>query len=353
MPVPNQIPRRPHAPFDTRQSPYRRVAVVVLTLLMTVFVARPAAADDAWLMFEGKDGGPGAGKRIVLVSGDEEYRSEEALPQLAKILSQRHGFHCTVLFAIDPESGEIDPGNVSNIPGLEALQSADLMIIATRFRNLADEQMRHVVEYVESGKPVIGMRTATHAFNIPAGAKFGRYGWKSKAEGYEGGFGRQVLGETWIAHHGKHKFESTRGMIADPEHPIARGIDDGDIWGTTDVYQIRLPLPGDSHTVVRGAVLDGMDPDDSPVTDGRNEPMMPIAWTRTYEGGRVFTTTMGAATDLLSEGVRRMLVNATYWCLGMESEIDAGSDVSLVGDFEPTAYGFGDFVPGRKPADYR
>lgn len=353
MLVANLARRRLHAPFGPRRSPFRHVAAVGLTLVMTVFVGRPGAADDVGLVFEGEQGGPGAGKRIVLVSGDEEYRSEEALPQLAKILSQRHGFHCTVLFAIDPESGEIDPENVSNIPGLESLQSADLMIIATRFRNLADEQMRHVVEYVEAGKPVIGMRTATHAFNIPAGAKFGRYGWKSKAEGYEGGFGRQVLGETWIAHHGKHKHESTRGMIVDPDHPIVRGIGEGDIWGTTDVYQVRLPLPGDSHPVVLGAVLDGMEPDDPPVTDGRNEPMMPIAWTRTYEGGRVFTTTMGAATDLLSEGVRRMLVNATYWCLGMESEIEPDADVSLVGDFEPTPYGFGDFVPGRKPADYR
>lgn len=74
-------------------------------------------------------------KHIVLISGDEEYRSEETLPALGKILAQRHGFKCTVLFAIDPDTGEINPNINNNIPGLEALQSADLMVIFTRFRN--------------------------------------------------------------------------------------------------------------------------------------------------------------------------------------------------------------------------
>ncbi len=326
---------------------------ISLAVLFLIGSGSPSWGDDRWIVFEGSDGKPGSDKHVVLVSGDEEYRSEEALPQLAKILARHHGFDCTVLFAIDPETGEIDPENVSNIPGLKALESADLMIIATRFRNLADVQMQHIVDYVESGKPVLGMRTATHAFNIPAGAEFGRYGWNSEAEDYEGGFGRQVLGETWIAHHGKHGSESTRGIVVDPDHPITRGIGEGDIWGPTDVYQVRLPLPGDSHTIVRGAILSGMDPDDAPVTDERNDPTMPIAWTRSYKGGRVFTTTMGAATDLLSEGVRRMLVNATYWCVGLEESITADADVSLVGDFEPTPFGFGDFVKGKKPSDYQ
>ncbi|NMC22107.1 MAG: hypothetical protein GYA33_17000, partial [Thermogutta sp.] len=75
-------------------------------------------AEDQWVTYEGGEG-PGKGKHIVLVSGDEEYRSEEALPMLGKILAKRHGFRCTVLFAIDPETGEIDPLNVTNIAGLE------------------------------------------------------------------------------------------------------------------------------------------------------------------------------------------------------------------------------------------
>src|SRR5215213_564219 len=89
---------------------------------------------------------PARGKRVVLISGDEEYRSEEALPQLAKILAKHHGFHCTVHFAIDPKDGTINPEVLNNIPGLELLKSADLMIIATRFRNLPDAQMKHIAD---------------------------------------------------------------------------------------------------------------------------------------------------------------------------------------------------------------
>src|ERR1700720_1854191 len=100
-------------------------------------------AADPGVVYEGGEG-PGKGKHIVLVSGDEEYRSEEALPQLGKILAKHHGFKCTVLFAIDAKDGTINPNQNDNIPGLEALATADLMIIATRFRNLPDEQMKHI-----------------------------------------------------------------------------------------------------------------------------------------------------------------------------------------------------------------
>src|SRR5262249_4802148 len=156
----------------------------------------------------------------------------------------RHGFRCTVLFAV-AEDGTINPDRNDNIPGLEALDSADLMIIATRFRDLPDDQMKHLVDYVESGRPVIGLRTATHAFAFRKHQGFAKYSYNSKIEGYEGGFGRQVLGETWINHHGAHGKQSTRGIIAPGAegHPILRGIKDGDIWGPTDVYTVRLPLP--------------------------------------------------------------------------------------------------------------
>ena len=142
-----------------------------MRILFSHFVAAAMMAGStvlgATVVYEG-DAGPGKGKHIVLVSGDEEYRSEEALPQLGKILARHHGFKCTVLFAIDPETGTIDP-TASNIPGLEALDSADLMVIFTRFRDLPDEQMKHIVDYLDAGKPVVGIRTATHAFNIKEG----------------------------------------------------------------------------------------------------------------------------------------------------------------------------------------
>src|SRR5438876_8009774 len=194
-----------------------------------------------FVVYEGKSG-PGAGKHVVLLTGDEEYRSEETIPQLAKILAERHGFKCTVLFTVDPKTGTIDP-NINNVPGLEALKSADLMVIFTRFLNLPDDQMQHIADYIDSGKPVVGLRTATHAFNIPADRKFAKFGNGSTAGGWEGGFGRAVLGEKWVNHHGAHGKEGTRGILArgQEKNPILRGIKEGDIFATTDVYTAKPP----------------------------------------------------------------------------------------------------------------
>jgi type 1 glutamine amidotransferase len=338
-------------------------ALLALFSLAALASSSAAAADDAqWVVYEGAGDGPGKGKHVVLVGGDEEYRSEEALPQLGKILARHHGFKCTVLFAVDPKTGEINPEVTDNIPGLEALGTADLMVIATRFRNLPDEQMRHVADYLDRGKPVIGLRTATHAFNIPGDSKWAKYGWQYGGKEYAQGFGKQVLGETWVAHHGAHGSESTRGILAPDAkgHPVLRGLKDGDVWGPTDVYTVNLPLPGDSKPLVLGQVVAGMKPDDKPLAGKKNEPMMPVAWTKTYAGtdaakpGRVFTTTMGAATDLESEGTRRLIVNGVYWALGLEGQIpDAGTKADLVGEFRPTPFGFGKYVKGVKPAAHK
>ena len=320
-------------------------------LFVALFVS-PSLAADPWVVYQGGDG-PGKGKQIVLISGDEEYRSEEALPQLAKILSKRHGFTCTVLFAVG-EDGTINPERTSKIPGLEALRTADLMIIATRMRTLPDEAMKEIADYVESGRPIIGLRTATHAFQPEAKSPYAKYHWQSKE--WEGGFGRQVLGETWISHHGDHGKQSTRGIVAPGAEgsPIVRGIKSGDIWGPTDVYGVRLPLPGDSTPLILGEVVADMTPEGKAVEGKKNDPMMPVAWTKTFTGtggkpARVFCTTMGAATDLSSEGLRRLLVNATYWAVGLEDKISGDANVDLVGEFKPTKFGFDGHIKGVRP----
>lgn len=330
----------------------------ILTAVLVAAACTPTlAAQNPWVVYDG-GAGPLKGKHVVLVSGDEEYRSEEALPQLGKILAKHHGAKCTVLFAIDLKDGTINPNQTNNIPGLEALENADLMILFTRFRNLPDEQMKHIVKYVESGKPIIGMRTATHAFNNGKSKLFAKYSWQNKD--WPGGFGKQVLGETWISHHGKHGSESTRGILAKgaDKHPILRGIKNGDIWGPTDVYGIRLPLPSDSTPLVMGQILKGMKSTDEPVVSPKNDPMMPVAWTRLVETAkgqktRVFTTTMGASQDLSAAGTRRLLVNAAYWALGLDEQIPAMSNVDVVGDYRPLPFGNNRFVKGLKPADLK
>jgi len=304
------------------------------------------------IVFEGGKG-PGNGKHIVFVIGDDEYRSEDSMPMLARILAVHHGFKCTALFAVNKETGEIDPGTLDNIPGLEALETADLMVIFTRFRELPDEQMKYIIDYTNSGKPIIGLRTATHSFNYTknTNSPYAKYSFRSKDP--DGGWGRQVLGETWISHYGVHNRESTRGVIAEgmEGHPIVRGCED--IWGPSDVYGLTT-LQGDCKPLIMGQVLKGMDAKDGPNLDKKP---VPVAWTKTYTGekgkaARVFTTTMGHSFDFFSEGFRRLLVNACYWATGMEDKIPARSKVDLVGEYKPNNIGMGGHKKGLKPSDH-
>lgn len=327
-----------------------------------------AVGPTQWLTYEGKNG-PGAGKNIVFICGDEEYRSEEALPQLAKILSERHGFNSTVLFSQKPENpGIIDPNYHHNIPGLEALENADLMYIFTRFRSLPDSQMQMIQDYLMAGKPVIGIRTATHAFKIDDKESdwfhWGNY-FNEEGNAWDGGFGRLVLGEKWIRHHGHHRHQSTRGLIAEgaKEHPITTGIEEGAIWGPTDVYGVRLPMQESVQPIIMGQVVNrageynesdpffGLRESDNEVAKTNpaakenpynpNDPVMPVAWTKNYQlpdgkPGQSFTSTIGSSTDMADEDVRRLFVNATYYLIGLDVPEDAS--VELVGSYNPTAY---------------
>ncbi len=326
---------------------YSRHLVCWCFLTSVVLCCSARSAES--VTYEGKSG-PGQGKRIVFLSGDEEYRSEQSLPMLAKILAVRHGFTCTVLFPINPADGTIDPVTLTNIPGMSALDSADLCIMSLRFRELPDEQMKHFVDYLERGKPIIALRTSTHAFAYVNNKKspYAKFDWQSKE--WPGGFGQQVLGETWVDHHGSHGKESTAAVInsRNKDNPILRGV--GDIWVPTDVYTVRH-LPADATVLLRGEVLSGMKPTDAPVTGPKNNPLMPIAWLRNYKGSKIFTTTMGAAVDLQNEDFRRLLVNAAYWATGLTDQIPAKANVDYVGEYKPLWFGFGQFAKGVKPDD--
>jgi hypothetical protein len=262
-----------------------------------------------------------------------------------------------VLFAVDPQDGTIKPDHQRNIPGTHLLADADLMVLFTRFRELPDAQMQPIVEFASSGKPMLGLRTATHAFNYEQNKQspFAKYSWNSSNP--QGGFGQLVLGDTWINHHGRHGRESTRGVInpSHAAHPILRGVDD--IWGPTDVYGI-VHLPTDAEVLVHGQVLAGMEPSSPPVSGAKNDPMMPLVWVRNYRddlghSARVACTTMGASQDLQSAGLRRLLINACYWCLGLEDRIAPDSSVDYVGSYRPTAFGFRAYTPGVRPQDHR
>ena len=222
---------------------------------------------------------------------------------LGKLLAEHYGFTCTVLFPIEPETGNIVPSYQNNIPGLEHLAKADLMILLTRFRELPDEQTKYFHDFIMAGKPIIG-------------------------------FGQKILGETWVAHHGEHAKEGARALIDGPaqlaDHPILRGVND--IWTASDVYTVKN-LTQDSQVLVYGQPTKGMTPDTPLIWE---KSVMPMAWTKDYqvEGGKkgkAFATTMGASVDLQSDDLRRLIVNAVFWGLDMSDQITPDLNVSIVG----------------------
>jgi len=319
---------------------------LVLTFYATLAVAARAAD---WVTYEPK-AGTANGKHIVLLSGDEEYRTEEGFPQLGKILSQRHGFKCTVLFPINPADGTIDPNTQTNIPGMAAVASADLVICGFRFRELPDADMKYFVDYLDSGKPMMVVRTATHGFSYSRNKQspYAKFHWQAKG----GGFGGMTVGETWTYHHGNHGSEATRGLVdgQNQKHPIVRDV--VDIFGPTDVYGVNPDFPEDATVLVWGQTLNGMKPDDAP---NLKKAIMPIVWLRDYKGetgntSKILCSTIGAATDLESDDLRRLFVNASYFLTGLE--VPKQADAARVGEYKPTAFGFNKGKKGVKPADH-
>ena len=304
-------------------------------------------ADDnpQWLTYPGGEE-PGKGRRIVLIAADQEYRSEQSMPMMARILSTHHGFDCTVLFAVN-EKGEVDPTmpvypekgkefKEHHIPGLEQLASADLVIFFARLLTLPMPERELIVKYVDSGKPIIALRTANHGFHAAL---------PYKINGKQVRWGEDVLGGSFMGHHGRWHADSTRGAVVpeQKDHPILSGV--SDIWGDSDVYRTYTEgtsLPEGCTALVWGQPLMGRKRDDPP--NSKLEPL-PVAWFKnwqTSEGktARVFQSTMGSGTDLQNPGLRRLIINAAYWGMGMEAAITPTRSVAIVGTYAPLESGF-------------
>ena len=324
---------------------------VFLCCLSTLQTASAQELADYRLDYQGKRG-PGKGKHIVFIASDHEYRSEESLPALARILAKRYGFHCTVIFGLD-QKGNILPGS-SNLRGLQVLDDADLMVIFTRFLNLPDEEMQHIDNYLKRGGPVVGFRTATHAFSNRDNPQWSHYSYNydGPKTSWEKGFGKQVLGETWVSHYGTNHKQASRLLIEKGQegHPILRGV--SGMFVQSGGYT-AYPEKMGATVLARGQVLNGMEPD-APADATKEE--LPVAWVRNYRlesgvEGRAFATTHGASEDLLSEGFRRMAINACFWAMGMEKAIKPKNNVDFVGPYQPTTFNFNGYKANVKPAD--
>ena len=240
---------------------------------------------------------------------------------------------------------------VHDIPGLEHLEGADAAIFYTRLLSLPPEQLASIYGYLDSGKPILAIRTANHGF----------IDWDYRVDGKRVPFGEGVLGGSFRGHHGNWSRDSTRASVVAEHagHPVLIGIDD--VWGTTDVYRTYPEggaLPARCVPLLMGQPLIGRTPDGPP---NENKIALPVAWTRTFTGAggkesRVFHTTMGSARDFECEDMRRLLLNATLWGLGREGDIRADLDVAPVGPYEPLESGFNYEKLGvrpRPPADFR
>ncbi len=319
------------------------LAAVIVFFSISCSESERLVGEGPWLHIQGKTGS-GKGKHIVFVTGEEYYRSEEGMPMMAEILAERHGFDCTVLFALDPVTGAVNPNQVHNLSGLENLDSADLLVLFTRFRELPDEDMVHLENFINAGKPVMAFRNATHPFKYPADSTSRFATWDFKSKEWQGGFGQQILGDTWVSHHGKFLKEATIANVNPKEndHPVLSGVSP-QIFARTDVNGVNKLTEKDT-VLYFGKVLPGLDRNDPPVSDGRNDTPIPWAWFHPYESpsgatGRSFCVTAGSAEDWLEEGFRRLVVNAIYSLTGLEAEISEKSDVRFVGEYEPSPTG--------------
>lgn len=283
---------------------------------------------------EGNDSTP----HVVFVTGDEEYRSEESMPMLARILKNRYGFDVTVCYALT--DGIIDPNRTDNIEGLEALQEADLMVLNTRFRDLPDEQLQYIVNYAESGKPMVGFRTATHAFS---------YGEDHPNHHMDFEWPHQVFGLPWISHHGNAN--STDVLLEESQagHPVLRGVEP---FHTRSWLYNSDTLLDDVEPLLIGRAVRGTEPEGEHFSDPHV-----VAWTRYYEGehgtSRVFFTTLGHPFDFFNESMRKLSVNGIFWALELEDRIPGGGlDVDYVGEYDPNDAGFGaQYKQNMRPED--
>ena len=171
--------------------------------------------------------------KIVFLTGDEEYRSEESMPMLAKILQRDYAFDVSVGYSL-AEDGTIDPNATTSLTGTEELDDADLLVLFLRFRRPDEPSFQRILDYLKSGKPVVGFRTSTHAFRFTADSPHAGWGYQDDPtfiHSFAGGeLTRELLGQKWITHHGHFsdgQIPLTKVTLdADANgHPILRGID--------------------------------------------------------------------------------------------------------------------------------
>lgn len=265
-----------------------RILIALLAFTsVVVFGNTPAVADEEK-------------PHVVLVVGTLHYSPELTMPVFAKEL-ERFGFRTTVVVG----EGNPEKKTENVLPGIGVLAEADVAIFFTRFLQLPDKEWQPIEDYLKSGKPVIGLRTANHAFKY--GKDHPRFQWND-------GFGRRVLGTPYIVHQAGPTQISVVGK--NTTHPIMTHVTKTNWKSEGTLYLTRLEggcVPLVTGTGEGKARL--LEKDFGPIMVNQSEADI-VAWAWENEwGGKVFGTSFGHPADFAEESFNRMLVNSVCWAV--------------------------------------
>jgi putative membrane-bound dehydrogenase-like protein len=229
--------------------------------------------------------------RAVFLIGEDEYQTERTLPAFAVTELEPLGIRCTFAIA--------DPKSPHDFPGAHALADADLLVLSVRRRAPTTEQMALIRKYVDAGKPMVGIRTACHAFDARGKAPPGHVEWKS--------FDPDVLGGHYTNHHPNDRHPVISSGPTDKPHPILRGIDTP-FTSEGSLYKVS-PLAPTAHALLWGTIP--------------GQPPEPVAWVNTNRSSRLFYTSLGHPADFQNPSFRRLLKSAVLWALDRQKPSQA------------------------------
>jgi type 1 glutamine amidotransferase len=237
---------------------------------IALYLVAAAILSPSLVGAENTGSGPGSGSgplKVVMLSWSLEYKSDESLKILKEYLEKHYAVRCTVLSQSQPD----------DLPGLEALDDCDVLIPFTRRSKITGEQLERIRKYCLSGRPVVGVRTASHAFQ----------NWLA--------LDKEVFGGNYRNHYGEGPATRIEVEPGAKGHPILAGVTLKESVGS--LYR-NTGLAKDVQILMTGTIPDHTEP---------------VAWARAYKGGRIFYTSLGHPKDFQDENFLRMMTNAIFW----------------------------------------